>query len=71
MSELYKDRQDATLCEALDRLLHRGVALHGDILIRVADVDLVYLNLRVLLCSVDRAIASGALPSPQRNGGKL
>jgi hypothetical protein len=41
------------LADALDRVLHRGVALHGDLTIGLADVELVFLDLRLLLGSVD------------------
>lgn len=44
-----------TLCETLDRVLNKGVVLAGEIIISVADVDLVYLNVQVLLASVDTA----------------
>lgn len=43
----------ATLVDAVDRLLNRGAVIAGDVVVSVADVDLVYLNLRVLLTSVD------------------
>ena len=42
-----------TLLELLDRVLGKGVVLSGDITLSVADVDLVYVGLRVLLCSVE------------------
>lgn len=45
-------RQQVTLVELVDRVLHKGVTLTGDITLSVADVDLVYLGLRVLLTSV-------------------
>jgi hypothetical protein len=41
-----------TLLELVDRVLNRGVVLSGDITLSVADVDLVYVGLRVLLSSV-------------------
>src|SRR5581483_8554254 len=44
--------QRVTLLELLDRLLDRGVMVKGEILLSVADVDLVYLNLGLLLSSV-------------------
>jgi hypothetical protein len=44
------------LAEALDRVLHRGAVIRGDVVISVADVDLLYLDLRVVLSSIDRAI---------------
>jgi gas vesicle structural protein len=51
------DRSDEhmSLCEAVDRLLHKGVVLRGEITISVADIELVYLGLQVLLASADTA----------------
>ena len=45
-------RQDVTLLELVDRVLNKGVVVTGDITLSVADVDLVYVGLRVLLASV-------------------
>lgn len=39
--------------EILDRVLEAGVVISGDIVISVANVDLVYLGLRALLSSVE------------------
>jgi hypothetical protein len=39
------------LVELVDRVLHAGVVLTGDITLAVADVDLVYVGLRVFLAS--------------------
>ena len=47
--------EDLTLLELLDRVLDKGVVLSGDVTLSVADVDLVYLGLRVLLSSVEAA----------------
>jgi hypothetical protein len=44
--------QQITLLELVDRVLNKGVVLSGDITLSVADVDLVYVGLRVLLVSV-------------------
>ncbi len=43
--------RDITLVELLDRVVDHGVVLAGDITISVADVDLIYLGLRVLVRS--------------------
>ena len=45
-------QQQVTLIELVDRVLNKGVVLNGDITLAVADVDLVYVGLRVLLASV-------------------
>jgi len=60
--------KDVTLLELLDRVIDHGVVLSGDITIAVADVDLVYLGLRLILTSIERAEDAGALPSTRRNG---
>ncbi|MBU4370217.1 gas vesicle protein K [Patescibacteria group bacterium] len=43
-----------TLIDALDKVLEKGAVINGDVAIRIADVDLIYLGLRVLLTSVSR-----------------
>jgi len=46
---------NVTLIDALDKVLEKGAIINGDIVIRVADVDLVYLGLRLILTSISRA----------------
>lgn len=46
---------DVTLLELLDRALDKGVIVRGDITLSVADIDLVYMGLKVLLTSVETA----------------
>jgi hypothetical protein len=58
---LIEDRGEATLCEALDRVLHKGAVVYGDIVLSVANVNLLYLNVRVFLSSIDTAVRAGAL----------
>ncbi len=45
--------KDITILEILDRVLNKGVVLTGDIVISVADIDLVYLGVKLLLSSVE------------------
>jgi hypothetical protein len=51
-------------------VIDHGVVLSGDITISVADVDLIYLGLRALLTSVERARDLGA-PSSLIGGPEL
>ena len=51
----------ASLCELLDRVLNTGVVAMGEIVISVAGVDLIYLNLNLLLTSVETAIVQSKL----------
>lgn len=45
----------ASVVEILDRLLGKGVVVRGDVVISVAEVDLIALNLGLLLASMDKA----------------
>jgi hypothetical protein len=45
--------KDITILELLDRVLNKGVILTGDIVISVADIDLVYLGVKLMLSSVE------------------
>ena len=44
-----------SLCEALDRVLNKGAVVLGDVTISVADIDLIYLGLHVVLASIETA----------------
>lgn len=46
---------NVTLVDALDKVLEKGAVINGDLVIRVADVDLVFLGLRIILTSVSKA----------------
>ena len=49
-------QREVALVDLVDRALNAGVVITGDITISLADVDLVYLNLRLLLSSVPTAL---------------
>ena len=49
------ETKDVSLCEALDRILNKGAVLFGEVMISVADIDLVYLGLQVILASMETA----------------
>jgi hypothetical protein len=53
------DAKNSSLCELLDQLLKTGVVAKGEIVISVAGVDLIYLNLNLLLTSVEAARLQG------------
>lgn len=55
-------REVVTLAEALDRLLHTGVSVDGRVMIGLAEVELLYLDLRLLLGSVDTIWPDGRPP---------
>ena len=49
------EKEHVSLCEALDRILNKGAVVVGDVTISVADIDLVYLGLQVILTSIETA----------------
>jgi Gas vesicle protein len=61
MTTAIADR-DVALVDLVDRLLGGGVVIGGDITLAVADVDLVYVQLRALISSVATAQDKGYLP---------
>jgi hypothetical protein len=51
----FEETEHVSLCEALDRVLNKGAVISGDLTISVANVDLLYLSLRVVLTSIETA----------------
>ena len=49
------EESELSLLETLDHVLSRGLVITGEITISVADIDLVFLGLNVLLSSVETA----------------
>jgi len=49
------EKEHISLCEVLDRVLNKGAVIVGDVMISVADIDLIYLGLQVILTSVETA----------------
>lgn len=43
------------LVDVLDRILDKGLVIAGDVRIRLADVELLTIQIRLLVCSVDKA----------------
>jgi hypothetical protein len=46
---------ELSLLETLDHVLNRGLVIAGEITISVADVDLIFVGLNVLVSSVEKA----------------
>jgi len=50
---LTNEEDELSLLETLDHVLDRGLVIAGEVTIAVADVDLIYLGLNLLLGSVE------------------
>lgn len=55
-SELVLGNEDDSLLDVVDNALNKGVVLSGDITLALANVDLVYVRLSLLLCAADRVL---------------
>jgi hypothetical protein len=49
----FDEEEELSLLETLDHVLDRGLVIAGEVTIAVADVDLIYLGLNLLLGSVE------------------
>jgi len=57
---------DASLLDLIDNVLNRGVVIEGEIVLGLADVDLIYLRLSVLVSAVDRIMPRNASATKTR-----
>jgi hypothetical protein len=48
-----------SLAEVLERVLDKGLVIAGDIKIKLCDVELLSIQIRLLICSVDKAKEMG------------
>ena len=49
------ESNELSLLETLDHVLNRGLVIAGEITIAVADIDLIFIGLNVLISSVETA----------------
>jgi hypothetical protein len=76
-------RQPQGLVDILDKILDKGLVVAGDVKVSLANVELLTIQLRLVICSIDKAEAIGinwwrsdrfysadakALPSPEEYG---
>ena len=55
MADLVTPSRGHGLVEILDRVLDKGLVIAGDIKINLANVELLTLQVRLLVCSIDKA----------------
>lgn len=61
--DILKEKK-VTLLEILDRALNKGVVISGDIVISLAEVDLIYVGLKLLVSSVETMERLRGAPMP-------
>jgi hypothetical protein len=47
--------ESTNLADLLERILDKGIVIAGDITIRLVEVELLNLQIRLVICSVDKA----------------
>jgi len=58
-TELKTSTGGSTLKDVLELVLDKGIVIAGDIQIKLADVDLLTIKIRLLICGVDKAKEMG------------
>jgi Gas vesicle protein len=59
----------SSLLDVIDNVLNHGVVLHGELILGVANVDLIYAKLSVLLAAMDKLREKrGRVPFSERAG---
>jgi gas vesicle protein GvpA/GvpJ/GvpM family len=60
----------SSLLDVVDNVLNRGVVLNGDVVLGVANVDLIYVKLSVLLAAFDKVTKQNPIFAPVAAGPK-
>lgn len=59
MPQIMHSTDGANLADVLERILDKGIVIAGDIRIKLVEVELLTINLRLLISSVERAREMG------------
>ncbi len=64
----YAENQQVTLIDALDKVIEKGAVVVGDLTVRVADVDLIYVGLKLIATSISKAeeLSGRSIINPSR-----
>jgi hypothetical protein len=54
-NELTGSQRNAGLVDVLDRVLDKGLVVAGDIKVSLAEVELLTIRIRLMICSIDKA----------------
>jgi hypothetical protein len=59
-----QDEPDASLLDLVDNVVQQGVVLHGDLLMGLAGVDLIYVQVSLLLAAAERQLRGSLSGGP-------
>lgn len=57
-SSIFQDPKHGSVLEVLDALLDKGVVLHGEVVLTVAGIDLVFIGLHAVIASTETMLRS-------------
>lgn len=63
-NDLESEEQEISLVDLVDHVLNKGIVLVGQATIAIADIDLIYLGLNVVLASVEAAKRTRGVQEP-------
>jgi len=51
--------ESSSLADILERVLDKGIVIAGDIKVKLVDIELLTIQIRLVICSVDKAVEMG------------
>lgn len=63
------EEADGSLLELVDHVLNKGVVIDGEVLLGLANIDLIYLRLSAVLCAAD-VITAATTARRSRRGAR-
>jgi hypothetical protein len=54
-NQITHSNQTTNLADILERVLDKGIVIAGDIKVNIADIELLSIKIRLVICSVDKA----------------
>ena len=51
--------ESSTLADILERVLDKGIVIAGDIKVKLVDIELLTIQIRLVICSVEKAMEMG------------
>lgn len=70
MEHRFYQNKEMTLLDLLDGIIDTGVVMSGEIVISIADIELVYIDLKLLVSTFEKAFFNGN-EMPRDDGGEL
>lgn len=67
VARIIDEHSDTSLLDVIDNLLKQGVVVNADVILALADVDLIFIRLSAIMCAADRMLPQNG--RPQKRSG--